>query len=67
MTKETKITITIDEHGRIVADAEGFQGPICMKEMEKLLEGLPEIDKSDRKPDYFKKEIQTRSNVQVKY
>ncbi len=38
--KEQKITVEIDREGRITADAEGFSGDACLKELERLLEGL---------------------------
>ena len=38
--KEQRIVIEIDEEGRIRADADGFAGDTCLRELEKLLEGL---------------------------
>ena len=38
--KEQKITVEIDREGRITADAEGFSGDACLKELDRLLEGL---------------------------
>ena len=38
--KEQRITVDIDREGKITADAEGFTGDACMKELERLLEGL---------------------------
>ncbi|MFN4243045.1 MAG: hypothetical protein ACK4PI_07385 [Tepidisphaerales bacterium] len=35
--KEQRIEIEIDEHGRLKADAHGFTGDTCLKELEKLL------------------------------
>jgi hypothetical protein len=58
---EEKIIITISEDGKIQADAIGFKGEICEKELEKLLEGFPEIEKDDKKSDYY------NSNIQQKY
>lgn len=50
--KEQKITIEIDREGRISADAEGFIGDACLRDLEKLLEDLsPGIELVDRKPD----------------
>lgn len=50
--KEQKITIEIDREGRISADAEGFSGDACLRDLEKLLEDLsPGIELVDRKPD----------------
>ncbi len=38
--KEHRITIAIDGNGAIHADAEGFSGDACVKDLERLLEGL---------------------------
>ncbi len=38
--KEHRITIEIDQAGRISADAAGFSGDACLREIERLLEGL---------------------------
>jgi len=50
--KEQRITIDIDPHGRITADADGFSGDACLKDLERLLEGLaPGTATVARKPD----------------
>ena len=50
--KEQRITIEIDREGRITADAEGFSGDACLKELDRLLEGLsPGNQTVDRKAD----------------
>ena len=50
--KEQRITIEIDDEGRMTADAHGFAGDACLKELERLLEGLaPGTAAVDRKPD----------------
>lgn len=38
--KEQKIVVEIEHDGRITADAEGFSGDACLKELERLLDGL---------------------------
>lgn len=38
--KEQRITIEIGADGRITADADGFSGDTCLRELERLLEGL---------------------------
>jgi len=51
--KEQRVTIEIDREGRISADAEGFSGDACLRDLEKLLEDLsPGIEVVDRKPDH---------------
>ena len=50
--KEQRITIEIDHEGRLTADANGFTGDACLKDLERLLEGLaPGTATVDRKPD----------------
>lgn len=50
--REQRITIDIDRDGRITADANGFTGDACLKDLERLLEGLaPGTASVDRKPD----------------
>ena len=38
--KEQKIIVEIDRDGAITADAEGFTGDACLRDLERLLEGL---------------------------
>ncbi len=50
--KEVSIRIEIDENGGITADAEGFSGGACLRDLERLLEGLGAATESlTRKPD----------------
>lgn len=50
--KEQRITIEIDHAGRITANADGFSREACLKDLERLLEGLaPGKASVDRKPD----------------
>lgn len=50
--KEQRITIEIDHEGRITADADGFTGDACLRDLERLLDGLaPGTASVDRKPD----------------
>jgi len=38
--KEQRIVVEITPEGKLTAEAEGFSGDTCIKEMEKLLESL---------------------------
>ena len=38
--KEQRIIVEIDRDGGITADAEGFTGDACLRDLERLLEGL---------------------------
>jgi hypothetical protein len=50
--KEQRITIKIDHEGRITADADGFTGDACIKDLERLLDGLaPGAPNLKRKPE----------------
>jgi hypothetical protein len=50
--KEQRITVEIDREGRITADAEGFHGDACLRDLERLLEGLsPGTATIERKPE----------------
>lgn len=50
--KEQRIIIEINREGRITADAEGFSGDACLRDLERLLEGLaPGKATLDRKPE----------------
>lgn len=50
--KEQRITIEISGDGTIKADAEGFSGDTCVKDLERLFEGLaPGTATVVRKPD----------------
>ena len=64
--KEEKIIIEIDEDGKITAEADGFIGKLCMKELEKILEDMPEIDDTKHKKDYYKKDTKVRRVSQIK-
>jgi hypothetical protein len=56
--KEQKIVISISHEGQINADAEGFSGDTCLRELDKLLAGLsPGSASVDRKPDAGKTQI----------
>ncbi|MHA1766537.1 MAG: DUF2997 domain-containing protein [Promethearchaeota archaeon] len=64
--KEEKIIIEIDEDGKITADAEGFTGKICVKELEKILEDMPEIKKIEHKKEYYKKDAKVKHITTIK-
>jgi hypothetical protein len=50
--KENKIVIEIARDGRIVADADGFDGDACLRDLERLLdEASPGQDLVERKKD----------------
>jgi hypothetical protein len=46
---EIRILVEIDAEGRIKAEAEGFSGDTCLKELAKLLDGLGDWENVERK------------------
>lgn len=51
--KEEKITIDIAPDGRLTADAEGFTGDACLRDLERLLADLASgIVATERKRDH---------------
>ncbi|MGP3927935.1 DUF2997 domain-containing protein [Streptomyces sp. 8N616] len=49
--KEQRIEVEIDRDGRITAEADGFSGDACLRDLEKLLDGLAEWESTQRKAD----------------
>jgi len=50
--KEQTIRVEIDPTGRITADADGFTGDTCLRDLERLLRDLsPGTASVDRKPE----------------
>lgn len=65
--REQKIEIEIDEHGRIKADAHGFVGDACIKDIEKILANCPGAwMRIDRKPDDKTSKTKTVADNQLK-
>ena len=62
---EQKISITIYENGKIIADTEGFKGQICVSEIEELLEGIAQVEKIDKKPDYYETDAKIKTTSKV--
>ncbi len=62
---ETKITITIDENGRIVAETEGLKGETCLTELEAILGTGLEIA-SIKTTDEFTQEAKIDNQQQLK-
>ena len=59
--KEQKIVIEIDHEGKLTADAEGFTGDACLKELDKLLEGIAAYrEVVERKPEAGDQRLATR-------
>lgn len=56
---EQRITITINEDGKISATTEGIKGETCLEELEELLGGLDDCA-SVKKTDEFYQEAQRK-------
>ncbi len=54
--KEEKILIKIDQYGKITADAEGFQGEACMKDLEILLKDIAPVQQIDKKDEFHQRQ-----------
>lgn len=54
---DQKITIKIDEDGKISAQTEGFKGELCLKELESLLQGIADISEVKKTDDYYQKQV----------
>jgi hypothetical protein len=64
--KEQRIVIELAPDGRITADAGGFAGDACLKDLERLLEGLASGTASiDRKPDAGTHRITTAQTQRI--
>jgi hypothetical protein len=61
---ENRITITIDEQGRVSASTEGFKGELCLEELEKLLGELGDQATLKKTDEFFQQEIRPNSNIQ---
>ena len=62
--REQKIVIEIDHEGKLTADAEGFSGDACIRDIEKLLEGLAASwDTVERKSEADDRRAARRSTV----
>lgn len=62
--KEQQIVIEIDHEGKLTADAEGFSGNACIKDIERLLEGLATAwDTVERKPEAGERRVASRRTI----
>jgi len=58
--KEEKITIVIAPDGRLTADAEGFSGDACLRDLERLLADLASgVAVTERKRDHRPSRVTT--------
>ncbi len=62
---EYRITITIDENGKINASTEGIKGEMCLDELQKLLGDLAEIKIITKTDEYYQK-TEVKNQKQIK-
>ncbi len=60
---EKRIVVKIDENGEITAKTDGFKGEACIDELQKLLEGVADINKVKKTDDYYQKDLVQNKNV----
>ena len=63
--KEQRIEVEIEYDGRITAEADGFSGDACLRDLERLLEGLAEWEHVERKPDAGERAVTRRRTTDV--
>lgn len=64
--KEQRIIVEIDGEGRVSAQADGFAGDACLKELEKLLENLAaRCEEIDRNADPGQRTATAREEQQI--
>jgi hypothetical protein len=64
--KEKRITIEIDANGKMTADAEGFSGDACLRDLDKLLDGLTAGAATiERKPEAHTAQISAKKTITV--
>lgn len=49
--REQRVSVEIDDEGRVSAEAEGFAGDTCLRELDRLLDGLGQPEDVVRKPE----------------
>lgn len=63
--REQRIAVEIDHDGRITADAEGFSGDACLRDLETLLDGLAEWESVERKADADDRTVVRRRDIRA--
>lgn len=62
--KEKRIVIEIDKQGAMTADAEGFSGDACLRDIDRLLDGLGTgVSSVERKPDAGMVQMATKKTL----
>lgn len=60
---EQRITITIDENGKINASTDGIKGEMCLTELQELLDDLESLQSVKKTDEYYQSEVVKSKNV----
>ncbi len=60
---EQRITITIDENGKINASTDGIKGEMCLTELQELLDDLENLQSVKKTDEYYQSEVVKSRNV----
>ncbi|MBP5369885.1 MAG: DUF2997 domain-containing protein [Bacteroidales bacterium] len=60
---EQRITITIDENGKINASTDGIKGEMCLAELQELLDENEMMQSVKKTDEYYQTEVNRNSNV----
>ena len=64
---EQRITITIDENGKIDASTSGIKGEMCLSELQELLDDLDNLQSVKKTDEYYQQvEIKNRTLLRSK-
>lgn len=60
---EQRITITIDENGKINASTDGIKGEMCLTELQELLDEFEMMQSVKKTDEYYQAEVNRTTNV----
>ncbi len=60
---EQRITITIDENGKINASTDGIKGEMCLTELQELLDENEMMQSVKKTDEYYQTEVNKTNNV----
>jgi hypothetical protein len=60
---EQRITITIDENGKINASTDGIKGEMCLTELQELLDENEMMQSVKKTDEYYQTEVNRNINV----
>lgn len=60
---EQRITITIDENGKIDASTSGIKGEMCLSELQELLDDLDNLQSVKKMDEYYQQVEMKNKNI----